>query len=127
MKRRWVIVGIACMALICAGLFVRTQRNNHRLAKWAAVYRVRVERGDAKSRYALGAIYYYGKGVPHDYVEAVRWYRKSADQGYAHAQYDLAYMYYYGYSVPPDRVQAYDFFQQAATHGNEDAKRALEC
>ena len=36
MKRRWEIVGIACMALICAGIIVRTQRNNRRLAKWAA-------------------------------------------------------------------------------------------
>lgn len=58
MKRRWVIVGIACMALICAGLMVRTQRNNRTLAKWAAVYRVRAERGDAKSQHALGAMYY---------------------------------------------------------------------
>jgi uncharacterized protein len=72
-------------------------------------------------------MYYYGKGVPTDYVEAVHRYCKSAEQGYTSAQYDLAYMYYYTYGVPRDRVQAHDLFQQAAAQGNEDAKRALEC
>lgn len=52
MRRRWVIVGIACMALICAGIIVRTQHNHRRLVKWAALYRVRSERGDAKSQEA---------------------------------------------------------------------------
>ena len=47
MKRRWVIVGIAYMALIDASILVRTERNNRRLVRWAAGYRIRAERGDA--------------------------------------------------------------------------------
>src|SRR5580700_4524385 len=62
MKRRWVIAGTTCMALICTGIVVRTERKNRQLAKWAAVYRVRAEQGDAKSQFALGAMYYYGRG-----------------------------------------------------------------
>ena len=88
--KRWMIVGVTGMALICAGVIVRAQRNNRRLAKWAAVYRIRAERGDAKSQYELGAMYYYGKGVTKDYAEAVHWYRKSAEQGEADAQYSLS-------------------------------------
>jgi hypothetical protein len=45
MKRRWVIVGIAYMALIDASILVRTERNNRRLVRWAAGYRIRAERG----------------------------------------------------------------------------------
>ena len=127
MKRRWVIVAITSMALIGAGILVRTERRNRQLAKQAAACRIRAEQGDAKSQFALGAMYYYGKGVPKDYVEAVRWYRKSADQGFPQAQYALGFMYYYGYGVQRDRVQAGDLFQQAAAHGNKDAERAIEC
>jgi len=47
MKRRWVIVTIASVALIGAGILVRKERNNRRLAKWAAAYRIRAELGDA--------------------------------------------------------------------------------
>jgi hypothetical protein len=39
--------GIAYMALIDAGILVRTERNNRRLVRWAAGYRIRAERGDA--------------------------------------------------------------------------------
>ena len=58
-------------SLIGAGILVRTERKNRQFAKRAAAYRVRAEQGDAESQWALGAMYYYGKGVPKDYVEAV--------------------------------------------------------
>src|SRR6266480_2303878 len=87
MKRRWGIVGTTCLPLICAGIIVRAQRNHRRWAKSATVYRIRAEQGDAKSQFQLGAMYYYGKGVAKDYVEAARWYSKSAEQGDANAQY----------------------------------------
>jgi TPR repeat protein len=96
MKRRWIMVAVTSMALICAGVIVRTQRKNRQLAKRAAAYRVLAEQGDAKSQFALGAMYYYGKGVPKDYVEAARWYLKSAEQGNVDAQYSIASMYYGG-------------------------------
>jgi uncharacterized protein len=70
-------------------------------------------------------MYGFGRGVPQDDAEAVRWYRKSAEQGHPQAQYNLGYMYYYGYGVPRNRVGANDLFQKAAAQGNEDAKRAI--
>jgi TPR repeat protein len=48
----------------------------------------------------------YGKGVPKDYVEAVRWYRKSAEQGDAKAQYSLCDMYHEGQGLPQDDLEA---------------------
>ncbi len=92
MKRRWVIVTITSMALIGAGILGRTERKNRQLAKWATAHRILAEQGDAKSQFALGAMYYYGKELPKDYVEAARWYLKSAEQGDINAQYSIASM-----------------------------------
>ncbi|HEV2729185.1 MAG TPA: tetratricopeptide repeat protein [Terriglobales bacterium] len=118
MKRRWMIVAIASMALIGAGILVRTERNNRRFAKWAAEYRIRAERGNAKSQWALGAMYDYGKGVPKDYAEALRWYRKSAEQGDAKGEYALALMYHEGKGLPQDDSESARWCRKAAEHGN---------
>jgi hypothetical protein len=56
MKRRWVIVAITSMALIGAGILVRTDRKNRQLAKQAAAYRIRSEQGDAESQFKLGSV-----------------------------------------------------------------------
>jgi uncharacterized protein len=41
--------------------------------------------GKAEAQTALGLIYDAGRGVPQDYVEAVKWYRCAADQGFTDA------------------------------------------
>jgi|HubBroStandDraft_1064217.scaffolds.fasta_scaffold120243_2 hypothetical protein len=124
-KRRWMIVAVTSMALIGAGILVRTERSHRRWVRWAAVYRVRAERGDAKSQFELGSMYYYGKGVPKDYVEAVRWYRKSAEQGDADAQYSLSYMYHDGKGLPQNDSEAASWCRRAAEQGNARAQDAL--
>ena len=92
MKLRWMIVAVTSIALIGAGIFIRAERKNRQLAKWAAVYRTRAEHGDPESQFELAAMYYYGKGVSKDYAEAAQRYRKSAEQGNANAEYSLAYI-----------------------------------
>jgi TPR repeat protein len=125
MKRRWMIVVITSMALIGAGILVRTESNHRRWAKWAAVYRSRAERGDPRSQFELGAMYYYGRGVSKDYIEAVRWYRKSAEQGDADAQYSLALMYHDGKALPRNDSEAASWCRRAAEQGNARAQDAL--
>jgi TPR repeat protein len=125
MKRRWVVVSLTCIALIGAGISVRAYRNHRRFAKRAAEYRVRAEQGDPKSQWALGAMYYYGKGVSKDYAEAVRWYRKSAEQGDPTGEYSLAHMYHYGKGVPQDDSEAERWCRKAAEQGNALAQDAL--
>ena len=49
--------------------------------------------GNAEQQYNLGEMYYFGKGVPQDVAEAVKWYRLAADQGNADAQLALGMMY----------------------------------
>jgi len=125
MKSRWLIVAVPCVALIGAGIVVRTVRNQRQLAKWAAVYRVRAEQGDAKSQFALGLMYYYGKGVSKNYAEAIRWYRKSAEQGNPTAEYGLCNVYYEGKVLPQDYAEAARWCREAAEQGDAMAQNGL--
>ena len=106
MKGLWLIIAVPCVALIAAGIVVHTVRNHRRIAKWAATCRIRAEQGDAASQFALGSMYYYGKGVPKNYIEAVGWYRKSAEQGNPKAEYSLCDVYYEGKGVSQNYAEA---------------------
>ena len=44
---------------------------------------------DPRAQYNRGTEYWYGSGVPQDYVEAAKWFRKAAVRGFAEG-YDLA-------------------------------------
>ena len=39
------------------------------------------EQGDAATQFSLGQMYSFGRGVPQDSTEAVKWYRQAAEQG----------------------------------------------
>ncbi len=79
------------------------------------------EQGDAGALFILGLMYSKGEGVPHDYVEAMRWYRLAAEQGHSAAQFNLADMYKYGKGVTQDYVQAYMWWSVAGANGFEEA------
>ena len=83
------------------------------------------EKGDAEAQIRLGYMYKYGKGVPKDHAEAVKWFRKAAEQGRMLAQYKLGVMYRDGLGVPKDDVEAYIWFSIAATNGDELPKKWL--
>ena len=68
-------------------------------------------------------MYYYGIGVPQDYVEALKWYRLAANQGNAIAQFDLGFMYENGHGVPQDYVRAHMWFNLSAAQGNQVAAK----
>lgn len=86
------------------------------------VMRSEAEQGDAIAQFGLGMLYEIGRGVPKDFVEAVKWYRKSAVQGYANAQSNLGNQYYKGEGVPKDFVEAVKWFRKAAEQGDFNAQ-----
>ena len=49
--------------------------------------------GNANAEFNLGNDYYYGIGVPLNYVNAVYWFRLSANQGNSNAECNLGYAY----------------------------------
>ncbi len=48
------------------------------------------KRGDAKAQYALGYMYFYGKGVMENRQKALYWFKLAAAQGHQQAQQALA-------------------------------------
>ena len=81
--------------------------------------------GDVEAQKNLGNIYYNGKGVKQDYLEAFNWYKKSAEKGNPTAQYNLAIMYLTGQGIEKNKEEANKWLQKSADLGDEDAKKIL--
>jgi TPR repeat protein len=67
-------------------------------------------------------MYANGRGVPQDYVEAVKWYRKAVEQGNAGAQFNLGVMYANGRGVPQDDAGAVGWWRKAAEQDHASAQ-----
>ena len=83
---------------------------------------IEAKKGDAKSQYILGLMYYTGRGVLQNYKEAFRWIKKAADQGHALAQYNLGSMYELGQGITRDHREAQRLFKMAAEKGNSTSQ-----
>ena len=66
-------------------------------------------------------MYFYGEGVPKDYIEAAKWYRKAAEQGLSPAQGMLGAMYAEGKGVPKDEIEGLAWLNIAAAAGGAQA------
>jgi hypothetical protein len=89
------------------------------------VWRPLAEQGDARAQRHIGSMYFEGKGLPQDDVEAVRWWRLAAEQGEAGAQLMLGAAYGEGGGVPQDDVEAVKWFRLAAEQGLSAAQDSL--
>ena len=71
-----VAAPLTCIAVIGGGVILwpvyKKNAMDRKLAEAAREYLVRALQGDAKAEYDLGASYDRGRGVPQDYIEAVR-------------------------------------------------------
>ena len=83
------------------------------------------EQGDVSAQNTLGYMHWTGQGVPHDYIEAFKWYRKSAEQGNALAQNNLGYMYQNGHGVIQDYTEAVKWYRKSAEQGNAPGQHNL--
>ena len=70
--------------------------------------------GDVQAQYALGLLYYDGKGVNRDLLVAVKWFTAAANNGNTSAQYNLGAMYQDGEGISKDVIQAYAWYSIAA-------------
>ena len=77
--------------------WVAHQRGNYAatLEKWEPVAVL----GHSTSQELIGDMYRFGKGVPVNTTEAVKWYRGAGEQGSALAQYNLGLIYQRGLVV----------------------------
>lgn len=80
---------------------------------------VRKARGnDVRAQFELGARFNYGRGVPKNASEALRWLRQAAQRGHTEAQRLLALKYYHGYDIPMDHGEALQWVQRLAEAGD---------
>jgi len=125
MKSVWVIGNVSACVLTVLVMIWRPhdgQTTEIALAALIPNESASAAENDAKAQFNLGAKYYYGKGVPQDYAEALRLYRKSAEQGLAKAQDALGYMYLTGQGVPQDYAEALRWYEKAAEQGDAKAQ-----
>jgi hypothetical protein len=81
-------------------------------------YRASAERGETWGQHCLGVVYYNGKLVPKDNVQAAYWYRKAADQGDTASQIFLADLLAGGKGVEPDYPEAVRLYQLVSDAGH---------
>ena len=80
---------------------------------------------DGQEESVLGDKYYYGHGLPVDYVKALHLYTIAADKGYTPAMVSLASMMREGVGRKKDMLGALSWYKKAAEGGNVDACCAL--
>ncbi|MDH3242887.1 MAG: sel1 repeat family protein, partial [Alphaproteobacteria bacterium] len=95
--------------------------------------------GYARAQHSLAFMFRYGRGVRHDYDEAVKWFtkagqqgfadsikwlRRAAEQGHAGAQYSLGHLYGTGRGVTQDGAEALKWYAEAAEQGHAGAMSA---
>ena len=73
----------------------------------------------------LARKFYFGEGVPQDYIEAVKWFRKAAEKGNPNAQCNLAVCYEDGNGVPQDDIEVVKWTRMAAEQGHAIAQCVL--
>lgn len=83
------------------------------------------EQGNVEAQFNLGQAYDRGRGVPKDYVEALRWYRLAAAQGDPFAQFHLGNHYSEGIGLPKNEKEALRWWQLAAAQGFPPAQHSV--
>nr|XP_020764445.1 protein sel-1 homolog 2 isoform X4 [Odocoileus virginianus texanus] len=73
--------------------------------------------GNAIGLHGLGLLHFYGKGVPVNYAEALKYFQKAAEKGWPNAQFQLGFMYYSGSGVWKDYKLAFKYFYLASQSG----------
>jgi TPR repeat protein len=76
----------------------------------------------AGAQFNLGLMYFHGRGLPLDYVQAAAWYQLAAEQGHTDAQINLASMYSNGEGVAQYDAEAARLCTLAADSGNVGAQ-----
>ena len=86
---------------------------------------VQAEGGDAESQIALAEAHFYGRGMPTNRTEAVRWYRLAAKAGEASAQASLGLCLLRGWGCERSPVEAVSWYMAAAEQGDLSAMSDL--
>jgi TPR repeat protein len=98
-----------------------TLHEEHKHAESLALIQPFADKGLPIAQHLLGTFYYYGRSVPRDLKEAIKWFQKAADQGYGESLSMLGYQYIYGQGVTKDIDKGVLFLEQAGQVGTSHA------
>lgn len=90
-----------------------------------ATLRKKSEAGDAHAQFELGSRHNYGRDLPKNTREALRWLRKAAQAGHTEAQRLLAVKLFEGHDVPIDHEEAFKWAQRLADSGDRPGQLML--
>ena len=85
----------------------------------------KAQSGNAVAQFNIADCYFYGKGVPADKAQSIRWLTKAADSGDAISQYNLGVVYLQGLGVEKDTTKGTALLKKAADQGNDVASKLL--
>lgn len=85
----------------------------------------KAETGDLKAQFELGSRYNYGRDLPKNTREALRWLRKAAQSGNTDAQRLLAVKLFEGHDVTVDQEEAFKWAQRLADAGDRPGQFML--
>ena len=90
-----------------------------------ATLRKKAEAGDTRAQFELGSRHNYGRDLPKNTREALRWLRQAAQAGHPEAQRLLAVKLFEGHDVPVDHEEAFKWAQRLADSGDRPGQLML--
>jgi TPR repeat protein len=81
--------------------------------------------GIPEAYWAMGGMYYFGRGVPHDPMKAAEWFERASEKGVAGAKTDLAVMYWQGNGIARNETRAIELWREAAALGDPRGEAKL--
>ena len=103
---------VIALAIILAFILYAQDETSDRETELANLM-INAKSGDAASQFALGYIYYKGKDLPADTLEALYWFNLSSEQGNAEAKAMLGQMYKNGEGVEQNYKTALSLLKKA--------------
>lgn len=118
-------IGSALLVLFCVtqsavafeGDYIWDKRFKSSLAK--------ARSGQANDQYAVGDMYFRGRGTTTDHTKALQWFLRAAEQGHRKAAYKAGYLYLYGEELAHAPKQALSWFRRSAVAGYVPAQYEL--
>lgn len=86
------VLGFYACACLCAGADFQTGKRAYDQGDYPTAIREWLplaEKGDAEAQRSLGDMSRYGRGIPVDEPQALRWYRSAANRGNVKARFDV--------------------------------------
>ncbi len=117
--------GLVCVMLFCVVPPLVAFEGDYIWDKRFKASLVKAHSGQATDQYAVGDMYFRGRGTGIDNRKALHWFLLAAKQGHRKAAYKAGYLYLQGEQVERSPAQAQAWFHKSAVAGYVPAQYEL--